>query len=68
MLLFSSVIPVATRRYGARRVAVAAALLTSALILSYKLFDDLAAWFIIRLVQGMSMSTLLPLRKSSSGS
>lgn len=64
VLLFSSVIPVATRRYGARRVAVAAALLTSALILSYKLFDDLAAWFIIRLVQGMSMSTLFVLSET----
>lgn len=64
VLLFSSVIPVATRRFGARRVAVIAALVTSLLILSYKVFDDLAAWFILRLVQGMSMSTLFVLSET----
>jgi len=64
VLLFSSVIPVATRRFGARRVAVIAALMTSMLILSYKVFDDLAAWFILRLVQGMSMSTLFVLSET----
>ncbi len=64
VLLFSSVIPVATRRFGARRVAVIAAVVTSMLILAYKVFDDLAAWFILRLIQGMSMSTLFVLSET----
>lgn len=64
ILLFSSVIPIATRRFGARKVAIAAALATSVLILSYKAFDTLAAWFVLRLLQGMSISTLFVLSEA----
>lgn len=64
ILLFSSVIPIATRRFGARKVATVAALATSVLILSYKTFDTLAAWFVLRLLQGMSMSTLFVLSEA----
>jgi MFS family permease len=37
---------------------------TAVLILAYKLFDTLEAWFIIRLLQGMSMSTLFVLSEA----
>jgi len=64
ILLFSSVIPIATRRFGARNVAITAALATSVLILAYKAFDTLEAWFILRLLQGMSISTLFVLSEA----
>ena len=43
ILLFSSVIPIVTKRYGARSVATTAAVATSLLILAYKTFDTLEA-------------------------
>ena len=64
ILLFSSVIPRLTHRFGSRNVAICAALLTSLLILSYKLFDSLEAWFVLRLLQGMSISTLFVLSEA----
>jgi len=64
ILLFSSVIPFAAKRFGARNVAITAALVTAMAILSYKIFDNLAAWFLIRLIQGMSISTLFVLSES----
>jgi MFS family permease len=64
ILLFSSVIPVAAKRFGARNVAITAAIVTAMVILSYKIFDTLAAWFVIRLVQGMTISTLFVLSES----
>lgn len=64
ILLFSPVIPLAARRFGARNVAIGAALLTSLFILCYKTFDSLEAWFLIRLLQGMSISTLFVLSEA----
>lgn len=64
ILLFSSVIPVASKRFGARNVAMVAALITGILILGYKVFDTLEAWFIIRLLQGMSISTMFVLSEA----
>ncbi len=64
ILLFSSVIPVLANRYGARRVAIIAAIVSGFMILSYKVFDNLPAWFLIRLVQGMSISTLFVLSET----
>ena len=64
ILLFSSVIPVAAKRFGARNVAITAAVVTALMMLSYKLFDTLAAWFVIRLVQGMTISTLFVLSEA----
>lgn len=64
VLLFSSVIPVVSRRFGTRNVGIAAALATSVLMISYKIFDDLAAWFVIRLLMGMSISTLFVLSEA----
>lgn len=64
ILLFSAVIPVAAKRYGARNVAIAAAIVSGFVILSYKVFDSLSAWFLIRLIQGMSLSTLFVLSEA----
>ena len=64
ILLFSPFIPRAARRFGARQVAIVAALLCAILILSYKQFDSLGAWFVIRLFHGMSLSTLFVLSEA----
>lgn len=64
ILLFASVIPVAAKRFGSRNVAIVAAIVTSLLILAYRVFDTLEAWFIIRLLQGMSISTLFILSEA----
>ena len=64
ILLFSPFIPRVARRFGARQVAIVAALLCAILILSYKQFDSLGAWFVIRLIHGMSLSTLFVLSEA----
>ena len=64
ILLFSPVIPFAAKRFGARKVAITAAIVTALVILSYKVFDTLAAWFLIRLLQGMTISTLFVLSEA----
>ncbi len=61
ILLFSPVIPIVARKFGSRNVAIAAALATSILVISYKIFDTLESWFILRTLQGMSISTLFVL-------
>ena len=64
ILLFSPVIPVAAARFGARNLAIAAAIVTALAILAYKAFDNLSAWFLIRLVQGMTISVLFVLSEA----
>jgi MFS family permease len=64
ILLFSPMLPLLSKRFGSRAVAIAAAIFTAILLLSYKSFDSLEAWFIIRLVQGMSISTLFVLSEA----
>jgi MFS family permease len=64
ILLFSPVIPVLAARFGARNVAMVAALATAMAILSYKVFDTLSAWFLIRLLQGMTIATLFVLSEA----
>lgn len=64
ILLFSSLIPVASKRFGSRNVAIVAAVLTALFIMAYKVFDTLEAWFIIRMLQGMSVSTLFVLSEA----
>ena len=61
ILLSSPVIPIVARKFGSRNVAIAAALATSILLISYKIFDTLESWFILRTLQGMSISTLFVL-------
>ncbi len=64
ILLFSPLIPRFTRWLGARQLAIIAAALCGVLIISYKLFDNLPAWFLLRLLQGMSISTLFVLSEA----
>lgn len=64
ILLFSPILPVLSKRFGSRVVAIAAAIITALLLLAYKAFDSLEAWFIIRLMQGMSVSTLFVLSEA----
>ncbi len=64
ILLISPVIPALTKRYGARNVAITAAVVTAVAIISFKLFDTLAAWFLIRLIQGMTISVLFVLSEA----
>ncbi|MCP4073098.1 MAG: MFS transporter [Hyphomicrobiales bacterium] len=64
VLLFSPVIPVAAQKFGAKPTAIVAALLTALVIPCYKIFPSLEAWFVLRLVHGMLISTLFVLSES----
>jgi MFS family permease len=64
ILLFSPVIPVLAKRFGTRNLAIAAAIVTALVFLSYRVFDSFSAWFVIRLIQGMSISTLFVLSEA----
>jgi len=64
ILLISPAIPYAAKRFGARNVAITAAVITALAILAYKAFDTLSAWFLIRLVQGMTISVLFVLSEA----
>ncbi len=64
ILLFSSVIPAASARFGSRNLAICAAMATCILVVAYKVFDTLEAWFVLRLLQGMSISTLFVLSET----
>ena len=64
ILLFSPIIPRAVRRFGSRKIAIAAAMATAILFIAYPCFDSLPAWFLIRLLQGMSISTLFVLSEA----
>ena len=64
ILLFSPLLPLLSKRFGSRSVAISAAIATAILFLAYKAFDSLEAWFIIRLLQGMSVSTLFVLSEA----
>ncbi len=64
ILLFSVFIPVLARRFGARTVTITSALVAGLILLGYKLFPSLEAWFVLRLVHGMVVSTLFVLSES----
>lgn len=64
ILIFSPIIPAVSKKYGAKRVAMLAAGATGVLILCYKAFDNIGAWFVIRLFQGMSVATLFVLSEA----
>jgi MFS family permease len=64
VLLFASVIPLVSARFGTRNVAIAAAVAAALLTISYKVFDNLATWFFIRLLMGMAISTLFVLSEA----
>ena len=64
ILLFSSVIPIASGTFGARKTALAAALITALLMPCFMLFDSLEAWFFLRLLTGASTSILFVLSEA----
>jgi MFS family permease len=64
IVAFSVFIPVLARRWGTRNVAMTAAFLTACVLLSYKVFPSIEAWFVLRLVQGMVVSTLFVLSEN----
>ncbi len=61
ILLSSFIIPAVARRFGGRNVALGAAFATALIIIGYKVFPSLAAWFVLRLLQGMTIATLFVL-------
>ena len=61
ILLASVVIPPLARRFGARNLALSAAFASALIIIGYKLFPSLGAWFVLRLLQGTTISTLFVL-------
>ena len=64
ILLFSPIIPALAQRFGARRACFIAVWVTIAVLLCYKWFDSLEAWFVLRLLQGMSISVLFTLSEA----
>ncbi len=64
ILVFSVFIPVLARRYGARTVTMSAAFSAALILLGYKLFGSLEAWFALRLMHGMVVSALFVLSES----
>ena len=64
ILLFSVLIPVLARRYGARTVTMTAALCAALILLGYRLLPSLEAWFVLRLLHGVVISTLFVLSES----
>lgn len=64
ILIFSGFIPLAARRYGSRAVTLAAAIATAFIFLCYKLMPALETWFVLRFVQGITVSTLFVLSEA----
>jgi MFS family permease len=61
ILLSSFIIAPVARRFGARNLALGAAFASALIILGYKVFPSLAAWFVLRLLHGIMISTLFVL-------
>jgi MFS family permease len=64
ILVFSAFIPLAARRFGARAVTLAAALASGVIFIGYKAMPSLEAWFVLRFIQGITVSTLFVLSES----
>jgi MFS family permease len=64
ILVSSPLIPLAARRFGTRNTALAAAFATALVILSYNAFPWIEAWFVLRFLQGMAISTLFVLSEA----
>jgi MFS family permease len=58
ILLAGFIVPHVTRRYGTKPVAIAAALLTATLIVTYPFIPIFYGWFAMRLVQGFAVAIL----------
>jgi MFS family permease len=64
VLAFSVLIPVLTRRHGARAVTLGAAAMAAVILIGYKALPQLEAWFVLRLFHGMAISALFVLSES----
>jgi MFS family permease len=64
ILLAGLVIPRLSHRFGAKRVALFMAFATGGIFLLYPTFTWLPAWFVLRLVQGMTVATLFALSEA----
>lgn len=64
ILLFSSAIPFVCRTWGAKRVAITAAVMTAALMIAFKIFTSLESWFVLRLIMGATTSLLFVLSEA----
>lgn len=58
ILVAGFLVPYLTSRLGTRRVAITAALLTAAIILTYPFLPIYWAWFVMRFIQGFTVGTL----------
>ena len=64
ILLAGLFIPRLSHRFGAKRVALFMAFATGAIFLLYPTFTALPAWFVLRLMQGMTVATLFALSEA----
>jgi MFS family permease len=64
ILASSLMIPPLARRFGVKPVILGAAFTTAVIVLAYKLLWSVEWWFVLRLLQGMSVSTLFVLSES----
>ena len=64
ILLASPMIARVSRRWGARNTALTAAFATMLIFLAYPAFPSIEAWFALRLLQGMCVSTLFVLSEA----
>ena len=58
ILVAGFLVPYLTSRLGTRRVAITAAFLTAAIILTYPFLPIYWAWFVMRFIQGFTVGTL----------
>jgi MFS family permease len=64
ILLAGLFIPKLAHRFGSRRVTLVMVVLTALVILSYAAVPNIAAWFVLRLAQGMFVATLFALSEA----
>ena len=60
----SLMIPALARRFGVKPVILGAAFSTALIVLAYKVLWSVEWWFVLRFLQGMSVSTLFVLSES----
>jgi MFS family permease len=58
ILVAGFIVPLMTRRFGTKPVAIAAAILTASLILTYPFMPIFWGWFAMRLIQGFAVAVL----------
>ncbi len=58
LIVAAPLVPAMTRRMGTRRFLLASIVVTAATLVLFKLFSDLATWFVLRFVFGAAISGL----------